>query len=367
MTEEEYWYWFGNIKDIYNTKRRLLINAYGCPEEVFKASYKSLMSVEGITDKDADNIIRSTLYKEDIEDKIKYQIQNMRQKGIQFIYYTHKGFPHKLKCINNPPYILYYRGRFIDESIPSVAIVGTRRCTNYGRNIAYRLGKELSMSGVNVVSGMALGIDSEAQKGVIDTGESTYSILGCGIDICYPRQNIEIYSRIMEKGAVISEYPPGTPPAAWQFPLRNRIISGLSDIVIVVEAKEKSGSLITAEYALDQGKDIYAVPGRITDNVSAGCNRLIKNGAGVLTDVKDVLSGLGLYGGNSDYFLLKNKIGLEKDLQVVYSCLDLLPKSLDTIIEETGLGASEVLQAIVRLQLMDMVCEPVANYYSRNI
>ena len=357
MKEEEYWYWFCNIKDIFISKQRKLMEKFGTPENVYNASYESLALVPGITDGDVENIVNSRADREKTLSRIKYEIAHMRSTGVDFVYYSHERYPDRLKLISEPPYILYYKGSLPDNNTPAAAIVGTRVCTSYGRNIAYKVGKELSMAGVNVISGMALGIDSAAQKGAVDAGGHTYSVLGCGVDICYPRQNIDIYTRISESGGIISEYPIGSPPVAWQFPLRNRIISGLADVVIVIEAKEKSGSLITAEYALDQGKDIYAVPGRITDNVSAG----------VLTDVKDVLSELGIYGTDSEGFLLKNKIGLEKDLQVVYSCLDLLPKSLDTIIEETGFKASTVLQLLVRLQLMDLVCEPVTNYYSRNI
>ena len=367
MKEEEYWYWFCNIKDIFISKQRKLMEKFGTPENVYNASYESLALVPGITDGDVENIVNSRADREKTLSRIKYEIAHMRSTGVDFVYYSHERYPDRLKLISEPPYILYYKGSLPDNNTPAAAIVGTSVCTSYGRNIAYKVGKELSMAGVNVISGMALGIDSAAQKGAVDAGGHTYSVLGCGVDICYPRQNIDIYTRISESGGIISEYPIGSPPVAWQFPLRNRIISGLADVVIVIEAKEKSGSLITAEYALDQGKDIYAVPGRITDNVSAGCNRLIKSGAGVLTDVKDVLSELGIYGTDSEGFLLKNKIGLEKDLQVVYSCLDLLPKSLDTIIEETGFNASTVLQLLVRLQLKDLVCEPVTNYYSRNI
>lgn len=365
LLEEEYWYWFCNLKNIFIGKQKKLINAFGHPKYVFNASESELKEIGSMAEEDIKNIIGSK--KSDSATEIRNEIKAFRERGIDFVYYTHEKYPSKLKLIDDAPYILYFIGMLPDSNKPSVAIVGTRMCTEYGRKIAYSLGKELSLAGIQVISGMANGIDGAAQTGVIDEEGETFAVLGCGVDVCYPRNNIDIYTRIQKNGGIISEYPIASKPLAWQFPLRNRIISGLADIIIVVEAKEKSGSLITVEYGLEQGKDIFAVPGRITDKLSAGCNRLIKQGAGVLTDVKDIFQELGIQEENSEVFLGKNKITLAKDLQVVYSCLDLLPKSLDTIVQETGVKSSDVLQALIRLQLLDLVCEPVINYYSRNI
>ena len=160
------------------------------------------------------------------------------------------------------PYIIYYKGRLPQSDVPSVAIVGARNCTEYGRSVAGRFAEDFADMGIQVISGMALGIDAAAQKGAVRKGGYSMAVLGCGVDICYPRTNIELYTQLESNGGIISEYSPGTPPKAGLFPMRNRIISAMSDALIVVEAKQKSGSLITADQALDQNRDVYVVPGR---------------------------------------------------------------------------------------------------------
>jgi DNA processing protein len=193
--------------------------------------------------------------------------------------------------------------------------------------------------------------------------------MGCGADICYPRDNIELYERVMESGGIISDYPLGTEPVGWRFPLRNRIISGLVDKIIVVEAKEKSGSLITVEYGLEQGKDIFAVPGRVGDALSSGCNRLIKDGAGIVISPKDIIKDMNIEinCGNTSKISKKNKLVLEKDLETLYSCVDLFPKNIQQLMEETGKDSVEIIQKLVKLQMMNLVEEPAKNYYSRKI
>lgn len=198
-------------------------------------------------------------------------------------------YPEKLKHIIDPPETLYVEGNVPDGTKPAVAIIGARNCSEYGRQVAREFGYYLAKEGVDIISGMALGIDAEAQKGALLGGGNSYGILGCGVDICYPRNNRDLYEQLKVKGGVISEHPAGTPPLAAYFPQRNRIISGLSDVVLVVEAKEKSGTGYTVRMALEQGKDVFAVPGRVTDAVSTGCNRLIAEGAGVAISPETVL------------------------------------------------------------------------------
>ena len=194
----------------------------------------------------------------------------------------------------------------------------------------------------------------------------TYAVLGCGVDICYPRENINTYMEVIANGAVISEYPPGCQPMPWQFPYRNRIISMLSDAVAVLEAKRKSGSLITTDYALKYGKEIFALPGRVTDTLSEGCNDLIKSGASILTEAEDMLFATGVYFDDKDIQKNKNKkIILEKENEVVYSCLDLLPQSIEEIIDKTGMNSSEVYEVLMNLEMDGLVIEPVRNHYAR--
>lgn len=190
-----------------------------------------------------------------------------------------EGYPMHLKELSGSPAELYYIGSLPDDNIPSVAIIGARNCSGYGRQMAREFAREIAAAGIQVISGMARGIDGMAQQAAVSVGGKSYAVLGCGVDICYPKENKELYVKLMDSGGIISEYPPGIPARAEHFPLRNRIISGLADALLVIEARERSGTLITANMALEQGREIYALPGRVTDSLSYGCNRLIYDGA----------------------------------------------------------------------------------------
>lgn len=193
-----------------------------------------------------------------------------------------REYPARLLKIPGPPKILYVLGELPREDIPSVAVIGARDCSEYGKYVAAGLGKYLGEQGIQVISGMARGIDGISQEAALDAGGKSFGILGCGVDICYPAGNRTLYEKLKREGGLLSEYEPGTPVKPYQFPARNRIVSGLADAVVVVEAREKSGTLITVDMALEQGKEVYAVPGRVTDRLSDGCNRLLKTGAGLL-------------------------------------------------------------------------------------
>ena len=206
-------------------------------------------------------------------------MENLGQKGIRCIYQEETAYPDKLRNIDLPPLNLYVKGALPNPEYPSIGIVGARMCSEYGRYLARKYGEYMAMQGIQVISGMALGIDGIAQNAALDKGGTSYGILGCGIDICYPDGNRNLYQRLSVSGGVISEYIPGTQPKSGLFPMRNRIISGLSDALLVIEARERSGSLITVDRALEQGKEVYAVPGRVVDALSSGCNRLIQQGA----------------------------------------------------------------------------------------
>ena len=220
---------------------------------------------------------RGSEYKEQLEKlKDKNYIKELEKQGIKVVSVNDRDYPAKLLPYDHRPEYLFYKGRLPDRDKPVVAMVGARACSNYGRKMARALARELSENGVQIISGMARGIDTYSQIGALEGGTPTFAVLGSGVDVCYPTENIELYNDILKNGGIISEYPPGAGPIAWHFPLRNRIISGLSDKVIVVEAREKSGSLITVEWALEQGKDVMAVPGRVGEKLSDGCNRLIR-------------------------------------------------------------------------------------------
>ena len=199
----------------------------------------------------------------------------------QVVYYhkRDKAYPERMRPYPDMPAGIYTKGRLPFEGVPSAAIVGARACSVYGRVQARRYARELAAAGVQIISGLATGVDAAAHEGALEGGGVTFAVLGCGVDICYPKENYPLMRRMLEHGGgILSEFEPGEEPAAWHFPQRNRIISALADLVLVVEARKRSGSLITADYALEQGKSVYALPGRVNDPLSEGCNRLIAQG-----------------------------------------------------------------------------------------
>ncbi|MCI8311175.1 MAG: DNA-protecting protein DprA [Lachnospiraceae bacterium] len=285
-----------------------------------------------------------------------------RRDGIQYIQQNHAAYPQKLLCYKGMPKGLYVLGKLPDKTRKSVAIVGARRSSAYGNQIAKSFAKELAGAGVQIISGMAWGIDGKAHEGALEGGGDTYAVLGCGVDICYPSGHRKIYEAMIQRGGILSEQPPGMPPIAGHFPARNRIISGLSDLVLVVEAKERSGSLITADLALEQGKDVFAVPGRIGDEMSKGCLNLIKQGAGLADSPLVLLEALGIKRNVSEKSV---KIVLEKNEDIVYSWIRLQPVSLEELVKKTGFGSREVLFALVGLELKGCIREMQKNQYVR--
>lgn len=217
--------------------------------------------------------------------------EKLREKDICLVTFRDPGYPERLREIPDAPYGLFLRGE-MPGSEPAVAVVGARDCSQYGALVAQKLGEMLGSHGITVVSGMARGVDGISQQAALEAGGRSWGVLGCGVDICYPRQNSALYHRLPRQGCLLSTYPPGTPALARNFPPRNRIVSGLAEAVIVVEAREKSGTLITVDMALEQGREVYAVPGRITDRLSDGCNRLIRQGAVPLLNPEELLEEL---------------------------------------------------------------------------
>jgi DNA processing protein len=255
-------------------------------------------------------------------------------------------FPPLLRSIHDPPPGLFLRGEADPEllSRPAVAIVGARACSGYGASVARSLGRELGAAGLVVVSGLARGVDGEAHRGALDAGGPTVAVLGCGIDRDYPAAHAELARRVAGAGLIVSEYAPGVEPAPWRFPARNRIVAGLSAAVVVVEARERSGALITADLALEEGREVFAVPGEITSALSEGSNTLLKLGASPLTGAGDLLSCFGLE-------------ATAAEIEVGGIAADLLgfvreqPVSADELARRAGLGAGEVARALVELEL----------------
>lgn len=218
---------------------------------------------------------------------------DLARLGIRMIDYSEDAMPLRLKRIQDPPPVLFVKGRLPSETAPSVSIIGSRGASFYGLDVAAFFGRELAKAGVQIISGMAVGIDSASQKGALGVSDDVFAVLGSGVDVCYPSSSREIYHEMLEKGGVVSEFNPGQPGVGYHFVIRNRIIAGLCDCLCVIEAAAKSGTSITVEDALNQGKDVFALPGRITDPLGLGCNQLIREGAMILTSPEDVLTYLG--------------------------------------------------------------------------
>lgn len=221
----------------------------------------------------------------------------LKQRGIGFVPCFAERYPKRLRQLPDMPYALYQRGRLPEEGKWAAAIVGARVCSEYGRKTARWFAAELAAAGVQIISGLARGVDGISQQAAMEAGGTSYGVLGCGVDICYPSENREIFMQCMRNGGILSEYPPGTAPRAGLFPARNRIISGLADAVVVVEARERSGTLITVDMALEQGREVFALPGRAGDALSCGCNILIRQGAAMALSPQDVLEYLSALGG----------------------------------------------------------------------
>ncbi|SEG04325.1 DNA processing protein [Butyrivibrio sp. Su6] len=300
MTENEYAYFLYNIPGLGNKGIYSILGTGVTCRDIFNMDEKNL----SLLVKEKTSKIKPA--KEIIERRKNWnfekEAEKLRAQGIRFISACSDEFPERLRYIPDPPFAIYVKGRLPKPEIPSVSIVGARMCSDYGRFMSREFGKGLAIAGVQVISGMARGVDGISQKAAIEAGGSSFGILGCGVDICYPEENRDVYNRICVNGGLISEYHPGTEPKPNLFPMRNRIISALADILLVVEARQKSGTQITVDQALEQGKEVLAVPGRVTDRLSDGCNFLISQGAGVALSVGDVLDRLwrGTAAGNND-------------------------------------------------------------------
>lgn len=361
MIEKAFYYWLYQISGIGKVKRKLLLDKLKTAEAVFYAEEKEYANIVGI--KEQDRVLLKQAKRNLGREEILYEYDKLKEQGIKFFTPFEKEFPEKLKEIYNSPDGLFVKGKLPDSKKTSIAIVGARNCSEYGKDMAEWFGKELAQAGIQIISGLARGIDGYAHIGAINTGE-TYGVLGCGLDTCYPKEHISIFMEMQRCGGILSEYAVGTKPKAGNFPLRNRIISGLSDGILVVEAKKKSGSLITAELGLEQGKDIFSIPGRNWDTLSEGCNSLIKQGAFLVTKPEDIIDYYCIKIKKNSLILKKNEKFLDLKQKMVYSCLSFKPKHVSIIIEETQLPFWEVTKALIELQLENIIREVGNNFFA---
>ena len=308
-------------------------------------------------------------------------IAYIRKNNINVLNISGKFYPKLLREIFYPPPVLFYKGNQILKSDYLLAIVGTRKCSAYGKDAARYISRQLSKIGITIVSGMASGIDYWAQKAALEEKGSSIGILGCGIDIIYPPENKDLYSQLMDNGSLLTEFFPGTPPLKSNFPARNRIISGMSMGVVVIEAGIKSGALITGEFALNQNREVFAIPGSIFNSESQGCHKLIKNGAKLVENIDDILEEISQYYKNdiscdfqnespADNFKQKEKIDilvktLNEKQKIVFDCLGCLPKSIEKIVFETKFKVQDLLQIISELEIKELIKEKNYNAFIR--
>lgn len=360
MSRKWYDYWWHSVKGISKKKKEVLFKNKIKSEDIFNIEETSqdYQLHKWFTDEEM-KIIQLSKNEKDWEN----EYNKIEQKGIRIICRGDDEYPKRFCQLSDMPSALFVKGKLPREDILTVGIVGARNCTTYGEVCTIQFAEMLARSGVQIISGMARGIDGAAHRGTLNMQGQTYAILGCGADVCYPKEHKGLYRDIVKNGGIISEYLPGTQPLAYHFPERNRIISALSDVILVMEAKEKSGSLITADIALEQGKDVYSLPGPINSELSKGCNYLIRQGAGILLGPEDLLEELSVKKGAIDRNCQKNKKILESKEKIVYINLGLFPKGREELIELTGLAPQELAGTLVSLELNGYIKEISKNHY----
>ncbi len=302
---------------------------------------------------------------------VEAEYEKMVDRGISFVTVGEKEYPGKLALIPDAPYAVYYVGKLPESESRAVAVIGARNCSEYGKLMARRFGEALAGAGIQVISGMARGIDGIGQRAALDAGGYSLGVLGCGVDICYPPENRQLYERLIAEGGICSEYPPGITPRAVLFPPRNRIISGLCDGVLVIEAKECSGTLITVDMALEQGREVYALPGRATDPLSRGCNRLIRQGAALVDSPQELIRELkGECGGR--IICEQQELPILDGVQgQLLKLLDFQPKSTEmlqrTYAETFGrqISIPELCYELLQLCAADYAGQIAGSYYVR--
>ena len=384
-----HWIWYTMLPQVTLRQKLAILERFSDPEEIFHTEYFP----------DLPPKVAQVLEDKNLTDAYRV-VRTCSEKHVNILTLKDLAYPNKLKNIADPPLVLYYRGVLPDfEGQPVIAVVGTRKASVYGMNNARKMSAQIAACGGIVVSGGADGIDTMALQGALESGQQTVAVLGCGVDVVYPKGNRQLFQKIEENGCLLSEYVPGTEPKPWNFPERNRILSGLADGVLVVEAPEKSGALITARNAYDQGRDVFAVPGNIDVATFVGGNALLQDCASAVVSGWDVIKRYqSQYPGavkrneniqqiernHADLMVAQDRkipvqeytgdkkdidnskpnayIDLEKILsslddeeRKIYSCLDSLPQPVDAVIARLGMPAGKVLSALTRLALKGVV------------
>lgn len=321
------------------------------PTRLFSASEKELAAIPGLDPEVIQGAVHFSAW-----DEVESELERVRQAGFDLVTYNDPAYPSRLRMISDPPPYLYVKGELRNEDRNAVAVVGSRSASEYGRRVAGELCRSLALLGFTVVSGMARGIDGTAHEAALEAGGRTIAVLGSGLDVPYPTEHEGLYHRISERGAVVSEFSMGTRPLAYHFPSRNRLISGLSLGVVVVEATEKSGSLITAGLALEQGREVFAVPGEVGSSRSRGTHRLIRQGAKLVETVQDILEEIAPQlsipaGASKNKSSLILPEGVSSEARRVFELVRERPLQIDEVIETSGLSPSRVSEILLDLEL----------------
>lgn len=363
-------YYLAALNAVYNLsfkKTQILIEHFGCAAKAYEASAQELAATHLLTAEKCSKILASRVK----EYPLKLQ-EFCESNGVEILTSADSKYPFQLKNIQNPPSVLYIKGVFPDTA-KAVGVVGSRKSTSYGVKVASTFAQDLALAGLTIISGGARGIDTAAHKGAINTNGKTIAVLGCGIDVIYPYENAALFKQISKNGAIITEFPPGTKPLAKNFPVRNRIISGLSQGILVVEAARKSGAMITAEFAMDEGREVYCIPGSIFSPTSVGTHSLIKQGAKLVQRPEDVLE---------DFHMLLQKqpeekcdmpdlfSGMSEDCELVTNkVISVLnfneAKTLEEIVAVSGLPLNVISSVLLNLQVNNYVAEQIGKRYIR--
>ncbi|HSW62479.1 MAG TPA: DNA-processing protein DprA [Dissulfurispiraceae bacterium] len=351
-----YWLALTFAKDIGPATVKKLISALGSPEKIFSSSPRTLAGIPDVGEARAQKIAAFEGW-----DRVERERSAIAALQVKVVPYTAPEYPASLRVFDDAPVLLYQKGTLVPEDCYSIAMVGSRRMSEYGRKVAHMMASGLAERGITVVSGMARGIDTTAHKGALSAGGRSIAVLGCGIDRPYPPENKALFLDLAQNGCVISEFPIGTPPNKENFPRRNRIISGLSLAVLVVEAAENSGSLITAEYALEQGKDVFAVPGNITAPNTSGSNGLIQKGAKLVRRVDDMLEELApklrgmLKSSGTDRAAHVHRLEITPEEGAICNVLGDEPKHVDLIARETQFPPSRLSAMLLSLEIKGVI------------
>lgn len=344
---------------------RRLVEHFGSPGRVLAAPRAELAKVAGIR-----KTTLAGIGANDTTRAAEATLQKVHDNEQTLLCWDDPEYPARLRTIHDPPVLLYLKGSLPVVNSDGIAVVGARAASTYGLQMAERFSKDLAARGLTIISGLALGIDSNAHAGALSVKGKTVAVLGCGLDIVYPARNRKLFEEIAAIGALVSEYPPGTPPDGFRFPARNRIISGLALGVLVVEAAKRSGSLITAQLALEQGREVFAMPGRIDSGKSEGSHRLLQEGAKLVHSVNDIVEELPTFSSSSP--AKTNQLppvdqiaDLDQDSQTLMAVLDVYPQTIDNLIVATGLPAGLVGEKLVLLELADLIQVLPGKLYQR--